>query len=92
MDNTMKPPLVVIARLALLRGLLADPAPSVTRLAMAAAPIVGPVMMRTTILTLDAGRALDLVEVDGFGSLCLGRGPATLCHLDLHDRVRSCWP
>ena len=81
----MKPPLVIV--LALLRGLLADPAPGVTRLAMAAAPIVVPATTRRTII-LDAGRAIDPVEVDGLGSLPLGGGPASVRHLDCHDHHR----
>ena len=40
---------------------------------------------RTMMLPLDAGRALNPVELDELGSLCLGRGPAALHHLDLHD-------
>ena len=48
----MKPPLVIV--LALLRGLLADPAPGAIRLAMAAAPIFVPATTRRTII-LDAG-------------------------------------
>ena len=82
----MKPPLVVLV-LALLRGLLADPAPGATRLAMAAAPIVVPATTRRTII-LDAGRAIDPVEVDGLGSLPLGGGPASVRHLDRHDHHR----
>ena len=81
----MKPPLVIV--LALLRGLLADPAPGATRLAMAAAPIVVPATTRRTII-LDAGRAIDPVEVDGLGSLPLGGGPASVRHLDRHDYHR----
>ena len=82
----MKPPLVVLV-LALLRGLLADPAPGAIRLAMAAAPIVVPATTRKTII-LDAGRAIDPVEVDGLGSLPFGGGPASVRHLDHHDHHR----
>ena len=82
----MKPPLVVLV-LALLRGLLADPAPGATRLAMAATPIVVPATTRRTII-LDAGRAIDPVEVDGLGSLPFGGGPASVRHLDRHDHHR----
>lgn len=78
----MTSPLIVIACLALLLSLLNDPAPGVTRLALAAASIVGPAM------TIDAGRALYPIEVDGLGSLRLGRGPTTLRHLDRHDHQR----
>ena len=81
----MKPPLVLV--LALIRGLLADPAPGVTRLTMAAAPIVVPATTRRTII-LDAGRAIDPVEVDGLGSLPPGGGPASVHHLDRHDHHR----
>ena len=71
----MKPPLVIV--LALLHGLLADPAPGAIRLAMAAAPIVVPATTRRTII-LDAGRAIDPIEVDGLGSLPPGGGPASM--------------
>ena len=81
----MKPPLVLV--LALIRGLLADPAPGVTRLTMAAAPIVVPATTRRTII-LNAGRAIDPVEVDGLGSLPPGGGPASVRHLDRHDHHR----
>ena len=81
----MKPPLVIV--LALLRGLLADPAPGATRLAMAAAPIIVPATTRRTII-LDAGRAIDPVEVDGLGSPPFGGGPASVRHLDRHDHHR----
>ncbi len=73
--------------LALLRGLLADPAPGATCLAMAAAPIVVPDTTRRTII-LDAGGAIDPVEVDGLGSLPPGGGPASIRHLDRHDHHR----
>ena len=74
----MKPPLVVLV-LALLRGLLTDPSPGAIRLTMAAAPIVVPATTRKTII-LDAGRAIDPVEVDGLGSLPPGGGPASVRH------------
>ena len=81
----MKPPLVLV--LALLRGLLADPAPSATCLAMAAAPIVVPATTRRTII-LDAGRAVNPVEVDGLGSLPPGDGPTSVRHLDRNNHHR----
>ncbi len=52
---------------------------------MAATPIVGSATTRTMILTLNTGRVLDPIEVYRLGSLHLGRGPAMLHHLDLHD-------
>ena len=84
----MKPPLVIV--LALLRGLLADPAPGAIRLVMAAAPIVVPATTRRTII-LDAGRAINPVEVDGLGSLPPGDGLTSVRHLDRNDHIVWYW-